>query len=269
MLETYDVRIVLQTMPILTPALRQISVQIVVLSIASSFLFSTSAIPQSNKTEKSVEKARIALERSQTATEVLKKVAALPEGQGIPKDVAEKMNLIGVIPDAFQLSLLFARGVRGHGVVSVRREDGWTLPSYFFLGRSTGFDMSSVGSKRFDLVLAVVNADIEPPKKTVKNAPKNQDKKDKKDKKDDKDKPQAYLYAFADGVLKPIALKTGVFSALLGAQTNIIYDQALNKAVYAVDGDDILLGKVDSSMPLPTETQTFRETVNSLFPAKK
>ena len=253
-------------MPILTRALRLISVQNVLLSVATSLLFSTSAIPQMSRTEKEVEKAKIAIERSQTATDVLKKVAALPEGEGIPKNVAEKMNLIGVIPDAFQLSLLFARGVRGHGVVSVRRDDGWTLPSCFFFGRSTGFDMSSIGSKRFDLVLAVVNAEIDPPKKKVKNAPETQDKKVKKDA---KDKPQAYLYAFTDGVLKPVALKTGIFSALLGAQTNVVYDKGLNKAIYGVNGDDVLLGKFDISKDLPTETKAFRETVNSLFPSSK
>ncbi|HEX6279118.1 MAG TPA: hypothetical protein VFZ49_03795 [Pyrinomonadaceae bacterium] len=243
----------------------RIVVEFVLLSTFCLFLSPASAVAQKDKTEKDVEKTQIAIARSQAATDILVKVSALPEGKGIPKDVTEKMNLIGVIPDAFQLSLLFARGVRGHGVASVRRDDGWSLPGYFFFGRSTGFDMSSVGSKRFDLVLAVVNADIDPPKKGDKASPKT---KDKKEKKDDKDKTQAYLYAFVDGMLKPIALKTGVFSALLGAQTNIVYDKALNRAAYGVNGDEILSGGIDSSKQLPQETKTFRETVNSLFPVK-
>jgi hypothetical protein len=212
---------------------------------------------------KNAEKVKVAVERSISATDVLKRVASLPEGNGIPRDIAEKANLIGVIPDAFQLSLLFARGVRGYGLTSVRRDDTWSLPSYFFFGRSTGFDMSSVGSKRFDLVLVVVNANLDPPKKKDKTAGKP------KDKSNDKDKPQPYLYAFADGTLKPIAIKTGFFSSLLGAQTNVLHDNALNKAVYAAKGDDILLGNFDTARQLPSEVNVFRDSLNEAFPTKK
>lgn len=87
-----------------------------------------SAIPAVFAQKVDQEKLETAIERSKASIEVIKAVAALPDGKGIPNDVIEKANMIGVVPDAFQLSLAISRGVRGHGVFSVRRESGWSLP---------------------------------------------------------------------------------------------------------------------------------------------
>lgn len=70
-----------------------------------------------------------------------------------------------------------------------------------FSAGSTGFDLSGVAWKHFDLVLVAVNARTGRLKKKDKSAPL----RDKKD----KDEPQPYLYAFVDGELKLLALKTG------------------------------------------------------------
>jgi lipid-binding SYLF domain-containing protein len=71
---------------------------------------------------KDVKKITNAIERAKNATEVLKQVAALPEDKGIPKEVREKMNLIGVIPNALRLSLLFSKGYRGYGLSSLKKD---------------------------------------------------------------------------------------------------------------------------------------------------
>lgn len=208
------------------------------------------------------DKIKTAVERTKKATEILKQVAALPADKGIPKDIAEKMNLIGIVPDVFQLSLLFSKAVRGYGVSSIRQDNGWSMPSYYFFGQASGVDLTSVGSKHFDLVMVVVNADL----KIKKGKDKTKPTADKKGK---ADKPQSYLYAFADGILKPLATKAGLVSALLGAQTNIVYDNKLNKAVYGAKGDDVVLGNIDLARQIPPEVTGFRDALNQLFPVKR
>lgn len=86
--------------------------------------------------------------------------------------------------------------------------------------------------------MVVVNANT----KTKKDKDKDQTNQPA-DKKDKPDKPQSYVYVFADGVLKPIALRNGFIADLAGAQTNIVYDKSLNNAVHGAKGGDILLGR--------------------------
>ena len=205
-------------------------------------------------------KVEIAVERSKAATEVLTRLAALPEGKGIPKEIAEKMNMLGVVPDVFQLSLLFSRGIRGHGMASIKHEGSWSLPSYFFFGKSNGFDLSSVGKKNFDVIVAVVNARTDVSKPSDKSSRQPRDKSDK---------PQVHAFSFADGELKPLKVKVGVLSALSGAAIHIAEDGSLNKAIYGVkNGADIVLGKIDSAKQLPPEISAFRDTLAQLFPVK-
>lgn len=217
----------------------------------------------SQNQSKDDKKIKTAVERSKKATEVLKQVIALPEGKGIPKEISEKMNLIGVVPDVFQISLLFSKGFRGYGVASVRRDDGWSLPSYYFFGQANGFDLTGIGSKHFDIIMVVVNARTERKKKEDKAKTIPTDKKDKSDER------RSYIYAFADGVLSPIKLRTGFLAALSGATTNVIYDDSLNKVIYGAKGDDILGGKIDETKQVPSEVPAFREILDQAYPGKK
>lgn len=208
---------------------------------------------------KDADKITNALERAKRATEVLKQVAALPEDKGIPKDVREKMNLIGVIPNALRLSLLFSKGYRGYGLSSLKKEGVWSAPAFYFFGASFGVSLTGVGTQHPDIVMAVVNAPTEVKKKKDKTKPKP--------KKDDPDQPRAYIYTFADGALKPLGvIRTSWLTPLTGAGLNIVYDDNLNKAVYAAKGDDVLLGGFDKTRTVPNEITGFRDAVQELFP---
>jgi hypothetical protein len=222
------------------------------------------AVGISQDRSKDDERISVAVERLKKAGEVLKQLAALPEDKGIPKEITENMNLISIIPDAGEVSLLFSKAFGGRGVSSLKEDAGWSLPSYFGLGQSTGLDLSSIGSKHFDFIMIVVNAKY---KKTKGKADEKTDPPTTKQPNSDKRK--VYWYAFTDGVLKPIPLKNGVVSALLGAQTTVAYDNKLNKAVYGIKGDDVLRGKVDAARQVPSEITAFRDTLNQLYPAKK
>ena len=115
------------------------------------------------------------------------------------------MNLVGVITDASQLSILFSKGFTGRGVSSMLHDSRLT---------------------------------------------------------------QSYVYIFADGLLKPVALQADFVNSLLGGQT-IIYNNKLNKAVYGVKGEDVHLDKIDAAKQIPPEVTAFRDAVNATYPVKK
>lgn len=227
---------------------------------ATAFLcnWTITTLGQKSQTTKQDDKGSIALDRSKTASDLIRAVAALPEGSGIPHGIAQKMNLIGVVPNAFEFSMLFSKGLRGHGVASLKQNGAWSLPAFYFYGKSNGLDFTAVGSKRFDIVMVVVNAAL-PEKDPGKK------KKTKTKKKDDQEKPELYVYAFADGKLTQINEPQGFLSELLGS-TTLVYDNALNKAIYRTKGDEILLGNLPNTNS-PLEAVKFQAALNELFPS--
>jgi hypothetical protein len=199
-----------------------------------------------------------AIERAKRATAVLKQVAALPDDKGIPKEVREKMNLVGVIPNALRLSLLFSKGYRGYGLSSLKKDGVWSAPAFYFFGASFGVSLTGVDTQHPDIVMAVVNAPTEVKKK---------DKTKPKPKKDDPAQPRAYIYTFADGTLKTLGvIRTSWLTPLTGAGLNIVYDDNLNEAVYAAKGDEVLTGGFDKTRTVPNEITGFRDAVQELFP---
>jgi hypothetical protein len=225
---------------------------IVFLILSSLTVLSVEGFSQTSTKE--AERVKNAAERSRKATEVLRLVADLPDGKGIPKEISEKMTLIGVIPDAFQLSLLVSKGVRGYGLSSLKQEGSWSMPSFYFFGKANGLDLTTIGTKRFDLIMVVVDLVI---KKEIDPATGKKVKQEKS---------KSYIYSFADGVLKPVPARGGFVSVLLGGQTNIVYDDKLNKAVYGVKGNDVMRGNVDPAKPTIPETADFRDLLQQLFP---
>ena len=90
---------------------------------------------------------------------------------------------------------------------------------------------------------------------------------DKNNEKDDK--PSLHAYIFAEGTLRPLSLKTSFWNSLVGAETNIVHDNKMNKAVYGANGKNVLLGDYDSAKQLPPEITSFRDAVTELYPAQK
>jgi hypothetical protein len=47
-----------------------------------------------------------------------------------------------------------------------------------------------------------------------------------------------------------------------------MYDKSVNKTIYGAKGDDILLGKIDSTKPYPSEITSYHGLIEQLFPKK-
>lgn len=209
------------------------------------------AVIGAGQSKADVEKQTAAIERVNRAASVLRLVAGLPDGKGIPKEISEKMNLVGVIPDAENKKVLVSTTVRGHGVSSLRQDGRWSLPAYYYFGVSNGYDLSAFGREHFDLIMACVNARL----------PKQQKPKNKSD------EPKVYVYAFIQGELRLLTDKKGLMATF--GWTNLAYDGSLNKAVYNAKGDDILLGSTDPNKTPPSEVISFRDALNQAFPEKR
>jgi len=200
------------------------------------------------------ENINVAISRSKKAAEIIKVVMSLPDGKGIPKDVTEQAKMIGVVPSAFELSLAVIHAVRGHGVFSVRRESGWTLPAFYFYGGTGG--PSKPGTKNFDIIFVVVDAKLNGDKT---NKPKSDDKKKV-------DKSKLFLYTFADGELAPMkAVETRSFFI---KSPNAKYDDSLNKLVYGSKGEDIASGKASNPKLTSPDVAAFRDALTELYPQK-
>jgi hypothetical protein len=213
------------------------------------------------KTEK--EKLDLAMERAKLASETLRAVAELPNGKGLPKEVADKAVLIGIVPDASRLSLLFSRATRGHGMFSVREAGKpWSLPVFCLYYSAPGFKFSGVGPKSVDAVFVVT---AENPAATA-NAPSAKSKQPRT-------KYKVFSYAFGNGELKLIS-GTSPSDNSLGLSSFFKdspgwkNEDSFNKAVYGTKGDEVLDGKVADSKISGTAVADFRDALNELFPTR-
>ena len=217
------------------------------------------------------DKTETAVQRSKKAAEIIKTITALPEGQGIPKTILDKSQMIGVVPDAFRLSLLIGSAVRGHGVISSRDANGWSLPLHYFFGGDGG-GFGKIGTKNFDIILLFIN-------------PKSKDLFIKKGSKIPKvmaakgpmdistpevikalEKADLLFYTFSEGKIlgknPVVSMSVMLFTDL----PSIVFDDKLNKYLYGEKTRDIFLGKTITLNSAASEASAFRDTLNEKLP---
>ena len=88
--------------------------------------------------------------RARNAVRVLTDIQAIPES-AIPEKLFDEAHAIVVVPDSIKAGLVIG-GRRGHGLLSVKRDDGtWSNPSFITMtGGSIGFQ---AGVQSSDIVL--------------------------------------------------------------------------------------------------------------------
>jgi hypothetical protein len=209
-------------------------------------------------------KVDLAMERAKLAAESLKAVAALPEGKGIPKDVIDNALMIGIVPDASRLSVLFSRATRGHGVMSMRTADKqWSLPAFCLFYSAPGFKLSGVGNKNIDAVFVMTGADVIGQAKNSNN--------DAAKAKEALKKIKIFSYAFSSGGLKLISSEP-LFDSSFGLagffkdSPSWKKEESFNKAVYGAKGGEVLDGKIADTKIQGTAVTDFRDALNELFP---
>src|SRR5205085_91052 len=79
-----------------------------------------------------------AIERSGDASRIIASLALVPES-GLPKELVDKAEAVGVFPKVERETLYFTHTIEGYGVISARTEGGWTMPAFYqFSGAGFG-----------------------------------------------------------------------------------------------------------------------------------
>jgi lipid-binding SYLF domain-containing protein len=234
---------------------------------ASLFLLMvSSAIGQKLDTKK----LETVVERSNQAADIVKTLAALPHGEGIPKEVLQKAQIIGVVPNAFRLSLLIASGVRGHGVFSLKGEHGWDLPvSFFYSGSNYG--PKGVSSKSIAFIFIFINPsskDLFVDKKAKIRAAAGPVETSSKDAQELIEKADLLIYTLSDGKLAGTSVAEN--QALVFIPTpNLLFDDDLNKSLYGATGKEILGGRSTNSNSAVPTVSGFPDALNTFLPVSK
>lgn len=74
-----------------------------------------------------------AIERSGDAGRIISLLALVPDS-GLPKELVDKAEAVGVFPKVRKETAFFTTISDGFGVISVRREKGWSLPAFYAFG---------------------------------------------------------------------------------------------------------------------------------------
>ena len=88
-------------------------------------------------------KFEYAVNRSADAGRIITLLAVTPD-EGLPKEIAQRAEAIGVFPKVVKESQMFSQHWKGYGVISTRTEKGWTLPAFYqFSGNGFGNPFSN------------------------------------------------------------------------------------------------------------------------------
>ena len=233
-------------------------------TILTCVLMGLSAAPLAAQ-KKTPQKFNDAIKRSEGASELIIKLAQLPQN-GIPKELVDKAEAIGVFP-CKKTDLLIEHAVICPGVISRRLPDGWSLPAYYRFGgggfgrpdqalRDSGamillfMDKNSIGWLEKGILLKNEKAaaagslgtmNVEQ-KERLRNA-------------------HIIAYSYRKDVLVGRDLKESGF--LRGIALG--QDRHLNENLYGIKGHEVLAGKNISSTSLPTGITAFQQALKKYY----
>jgi lipid-binding SYLF domain-containing protein len=103
------------------------------------------------------QKFQHAIIRSADAGRILSLLAAAPDN-GIPKELLDRAEAIGVFPKVDKDTVVFTQTTRGYGVISSRTEKGWTMPAFYRFGGG-GYTNPFADSESYALILLFLTKD--------------------------------------------------------------------------------------------------------------
>lgn len=98
-----------------------------------------------------------AIGRSTDAARILNLLAAAPES-GIPKEILDRSEAIGVFPKVEKDTVIFTQTTNGYGVISSRTEKGWTMPAFYRFGGG-GYTSPFSNGESYALILIFLTKD--------------------------------------------------------------------------------------------------------------
>lgn len=216
----------------------------------------------------SEEQIKKAIERSEMASGIITKIINLKDS-GLPKELADKVEAIGVFPHVVKAKILFQQMTVGFGVISRHLIGGWSSPAYYTFS-GAGFDLSVAGGESADVIILFMNdeaanwlqrgrLELKGDRKAVAGPIGSRDMSN-----DHLADAKIIMYSFDKGQLTGI----GINSNLLFKSFGIVPDNKLNKAVYKIKSSEVLSGKSFNQQSIPASISSFQQALAQYFPRK-
>ena len=130
---------------------------LILVVFTAMLLNTTSSLVLSAGQKPDPKKFQHAISRSADAGRILTLLAVAPEN-GIPKEILNRTEAIGVFPKVEKDTVIFTQTTKGYGVISSRTEKGWTMPAFYRFGGG-GYTNPFSSGESYALILLFLSKD--------------------------------------------------------------------------------------------------------------
>jgi lipid-binding SYLF domain-containing protein len=209
-----------------------------------------------------------AIERSGDAGRIVSMLALLPDS-GMPKELIDKAEAVGVFPKVTKETIYFSHLSQGYGVISARVENGWTLPAFYeFSGGGYGSPFTKTDVSGVILLFMTKDAvdrfekggvELKGAKKAVAGPVGSLSDEQKKE----LEGAQVLAYSYFNGKLNGNAFGKGFFSKFL-----LNPDNKINTPLYGMKGREVLAEKKVDATSLPAGIPAYQEALQKYYARK-
>jgi len=206
-----------------------------------------------------------AIERSGDAGRIVGLLALVPD-TGLPKELIDKAEAVGVFPKVRKETALFTTTSQGYGVISVRRENGWSLPAFYAFGGG-GYGSPMAKSEASSVILLFMTKDALSwfekggvPLKNEKKALAGPVGSISEEQRKELEGAQVLAYSYYNGKLDGTAFGKSFWKSF-----GLNPDNNINKPLYGVKGREVLAGKEVDQATIPAGISAFREALEKYY----
>jgi len=202
-----------------------------------------------------------AIERSGDAARIVELLAVVPTS-GMPRELMEKAEAIGVFPKVDREAVMFSQITHGFGVICARSAGGWTPPAFYQFGGG-GFGNPFASKETYAVIFLFMTKDavaafekggveFKDQKKAIAGPVVSVADEQRKE----MEGAHILAYAYYNGRLKGIEFKKG-FLKNFGLNP----DNNINKPLYGMKGREVLAGRKVEESALPAGITAFRDAL--------
>lgn len=206
-----------------------------------------------------------AIERSGDAARIIELLTVVPDS-GFPKELVDKAHAIGVFPKVEKVSALFAQATHGHGVISTRLDNGWSMPAYYQFGGS-GYGNPFAKNDMYSVILLFMTKDAVAAFEKGGVALKNEKKAIEgpvgvitDEQRKEMEGAHILAYAYFNGKLKGIS-----FGKSFWKEFALNPDNKINKPLYGMKGREVLAGRNVYAGALPAGIPAYRDALQKYY----
>lgn len=207
-----------------------------------------------------------AIERSGDAGRIISLLALVPDS-GLPKELIDKAEAVGVFPKVRKESGLFLTMSEGFGVISVRQDNGWSLPAFYAFGGG-GYGNPLAKSEASAVILLFMTKDALSwfekggvPLKNEKKALAGPVGTISEAQRKELEGAQVLAYSYYNGKLDGTAFGKSFWKSFA-----LNPDNNINTPLYGMKGREVLAGKKIDPSTVPAGISAFQEALEKYFP---